>query len=206
MMKGGHTVSSGPSSFLAWGALLLLAQSRKNKNITMMIIQEHPHHNRAQCITPHAVKRTPLPLARVLVFLWIPSSDPPRYLFYLPLVPLLGPSTSYFYPPRSLYLLLLPFLGPSTSRFCPSSVPLLPSSQRQRSTAYTMRILWPRHCHDMATSLSLSLSLSLPLSPLWQQQQQQQQQQQHRHHHPYPFRLELVRRCRFNILGLSCVR
>ena len=93
MMKGGHTVSSGPSSFLAWGALLLLAQSRKNKNITMMIIQEHPHHNRAQCITPHAVKRTPLPLARVLVFLWIPSSDPPRYL-YLPLVTLLGTSTS----------------------------------------------------------------------------------------------------------------
>ena len=90
MMKGGHTVSSGPSSFLAWGALLLLAQSRKNKNITMMIIQEHPHHNRAQCITPHAVKRTPLPLARVLVFLWIPSSDPPPYL-YLPLVPLTLP-------------------------------------------------------------------------------------------------------------------
>ena len=106
MMKGGHTVSSGPSSFLAWGALLLLAQSRKNKNITMMIIQEHPHHNRAQCITPHAfshshasfyshpaVKRTPLPLARVRVFLWIPSSDHPRYL-YLPLVTLLGTSTS----------------------------------------------------------------------------------------------------------------
>jgi hypothetical protein len=101
MMKGGHTVSSGPSSFLAWGALLLLAQSRKNKNITMMIIQEHPHHNRAQCITPHAVKRTPLPLARVLVFLWIPSSDPPRYL-YLPLVTLLGTSTSSE-PSSSLY-------------------------------------------------------------------------------------------------------